>query len=131
MPHLLRIPHGPLSPMKEIPGTGEKAYPAFSVPQLPSPSPLCGDCPSLVQSPSFPFCRISSSLARSLGWKLPVASMSQGKSLPPSFMEPAVSGGPRACWRWSTECLLTMLLGIVILWRDCSPPTGYCYQGAS
>ena len=111
-------------------------YSAFCVPKLPSPSPLCGDCPSLVQSLSFPFLQNQLFLGQMPRLETTCCFHEPRKKafLHPSSgtsMEPAVSGGPRARQRWPMECLLTMLLGILILWRDCSLPTGYCYQGAS
>ena len=115
-------------------------YPAFCVPQLPSPSPLCGDCPSLVQSLSFPFLQNQLFLGQIPQLETTCCFPKPRKKafLNPSsgtLMKPAVSemvwdvwaDKPRACQGWSMECLLTMLLGISILWRDCSPPTGYRY----
>lgn len=97
----------------------------------PRPPPVCG-LPLLCSvSWVFPFCRINPSSARSLGWKPPVASETQEKnSSYGASMEPAMSGGPRTCQRWSVALPTTMLLGTRLPWRDCSMPTDGCFWGA-
>lgn len=76
---------------------------------LPTP-PCVVAAPSLFHLSVSTVRKISLSLARYLGWKPLVSSITQEKS-------PAFPGGPRGC-------LVSFLPpGIWLLWRDCSVPT--------
>lgn len=132
MPHVLGIPHRYHSPTREMEKQEERQCPspAFCVPQLPAPSPHVRAAPPVFSLWVFPFCRINSSKARSLGWKPPVASKTQEKnSSYGASVEPATSGGPRTCQGWSVALPTTMLLGTRLPWRDCSMPTDGCFWG--
>ena len=94
--------------MKEIPGTGEKAFILPSASHNFPPLPRCvGTAPPLFNLWVFPSFRISFSLARSLSRKLPVASLSQGKK--PSSVLPLGHPWSLLGLRWSEMSELTSL----------------------